>query len=468
MLRARVPLLAAVAAVVLLAVFAEAGRGSGGTYSLPAGNPVVSGTTITSTWANTTLQDLGTEITNSLDRNGRGGMAAPLQHSSGSAAAPSVTFTNDINSGLYLGAAGEVRMSVSTANTQKWTSGLVTTYVPLTVTGLLTTTNLEVTATSDDLTITPTGPNSTALTATGTGTGHGVVATGGSTNGDGVRGTGVSGGAGVRGTGGAVDGKGVVGQGVAAGPGVEGTGGINGIGVVGIGQGTGNAGVKGTGGSPGGVGVLGVAGSAGAAAVQGTSGAYGFLGSGTSAGGSFTGTGSGHGVLAVGAGYGVDAQTASNSTSTVRTTAIRAYNGDILMSATAPLSTTAFSNTLSPKNITKVWGTIALSGGTATVSDGFNITSATISGASSEILTVTFASSFSSTNYAVTFGYTDATAALLDTCLPRVVTKSTGSVTFKFNVAISGGTSVVGTQCNGTGGQLWNGMKLDLAIFGAQ
>lgn len=43
---------------------------SGGTYSLPAGNPVVTGTTISTTWANTTLSDIGTEITNSLPRDG--------------------------------------------------------------------------------------------------------------------------------------------------------------------------------------------------------------------------------------------------------------------------------------------------------------------------------------------------------------------------------------------------------------
>jgi hypothetical protein len=51
---------------------AEASRNSGGTYSLPTGNPVVTGTTITSTWANGTLTDIGTELTNSLDRQGRG------------------------------------------------------------------------------------------------------------------------------------------------------------------------------------------------------------------------------------------------------------------------------------------------------------------------------------------------------------------------------------------------------------
>jgi hypothetical protein len=43
---------------------------SSGTYNLPAGNPVVNGTPISSTWANSTLTDIANEITNSLPRDG--------------------------------------------------------------------------------------------------------------------------------------------------------------------------------------------------------------------------------------------------------------------------------------------------------------------------------------------------------------------------------------------------------------
>ena len=57
---------------------ANATRISAGAYSLPAGNPVVSGSAISSSWANSTLADLSQEITNSLDRQGRGPMLAPL------------------------------------------------------------------------------------------------------------------------------------------------------------------------------------------------------------------------------------------------------------------------------------------------------------------------------------------------------------------------------------------------------
>lgn len=46
-------------------------RNGSGTYSLPAGNPVVSGTTITSTWANTTLNDIASALTGSLAADGQ-------------------------------------------------------------------------------------------------------------------------------------------------------------------------------------------------------------------------------------------------------------------------------------------------------------------------------------------------------------------------------------------------------------
>jgi hypothetical protein len=46
-------------------------RNGSGTYSLPAGNPVVTGTTITSTWANTTLADISNALTGSLASDGQ-------------------------------------------------------------------------------------------------------------------------------------------------------------------------------------------------------------------------------------------------------------------------------------------------------------------------------------------------------------------------------------------------------------
>ena len=46
-------------------------RNGSGTYSLPAGNPVTTGTTISSTWANSTLSDISTALTASLAYDGQ-------------------------------------------------------------------------------------------------------------------------------------------------------------------------------------------------------------------------------------------------------------------------------------------------------------------------------------------------------------------------------------------------------------
>jgi hypothetical protein len=54
---------------------------SSGTYTLPAGNPVTTGTTITSTWANTTLSDIATALTGSVATDGSSPMTGALQMS---------------------------------------------------------------------------------------------------------------------------------------------------------------------------------------------------------------------------------------------------------------------------------------------------------------------------------------------------------------------------------------------------
>lgn len=77
-------------------------RNANGTYSLPGGvNPVVADTYITALWANSTLADMASEITNSLDRNGRGSMLAPLKLYAGSLALPGMTWALETNSGWY-------------------------------------------------------------------------------------------------------------------------------------------------------------------------------------------------------------------------------------------------------------------------------------------------------------------------------------------------------------------------------
>ena len=49
-----------------------------GTMNLPAGNPVVSGTTIADTWANATMPDIASELTNSIPRDGQASPTASL------------------------------------------------------------------------------------------------------------------------------------------------------------------------------------------------------------------------------------------------------------------------------------------------------------------------------------------------------------------------------------------------------
>lgn len=115
-------------------------RNTGGNYSLPTGNPVVSGTTITNTWANGTLGDLASEMTDSLNRSGKGAMLAPLKIVDGTAAAPALTWAADPDSGIYRAGDGDVRMQVDATQTQKWTTTGVTIPVALTASGGITAT----------------------------------------------------------------------------------------------------------------------------------------------------------------------------------------------------------------------------------------------------------------------------------------------------------------------------------------
>ena len=98
-------------------------RDSNGNYVLPAGNPVVSDTTIDSVWANDSMGDIATTLTNSLDRDGKGGMRAPLKMPDSSAALPSFSFTNQTNTGMYRFGDGDLRFSVGGADSLRLTTG---------------------------------------------------------------------------------------------------------------------------------------------------------------------------------------------------------------------------------------------------------------------------------------------------------------------------------------------------------
>jgi hypothetical protein len=57
-------------------------RNGSGTYSLPAGNPVVTGTTIASSWANNTMNDIAAALTGSVASDGQTPMTGNLDANS--------------------------------------------------------------------------------------------------------------------------------------------------------------------------------------------------------------------------------------------------------------------------------------------------------------------------------------------------------------------------------------------------
>ena len=104
-------------------------RAADGTMTLPAGNPVVAGTTASATVHNNTLEDIRAELQDSLSRSGKGGMTAPLPLPDGSAASPAASFTSDTDTGLYrigadnLGVSiGGVKVADLAASLMQWIS----------------------------------------------------------------------------------------------------------------------------------------------------------------------------------------------------------------------------------------------------------------------------------------------------------------------------------------------------------
>jgi hypothetical protein len=113
-------------------------RNGSGTFTLVSGNPVVSGTVIESTWANNTLADIADSITNSLARNGEGGMTAALRLVDGTVSVPGLAFANETGSGVYRAAAGDIGLTVLGSRILRLQAAGAT------VTGTLTTGNLVV------------------------------------------------------------------------------------------------------------------------------------------------------------------------------------------------------------------------------------------------------------------------------------------------------------------------------------
>lgn len=88
-------------------------RDANGNYTLPAGNPVVTNTLITSTWANGTMSDMANEMQDSLSRSGKGGFTAPVGIVDKSGSVPGLNFITEPTSGFKREASEDLRMQVT-------------------------------------------------------------------------------------------------------------------------------------------------------------------------------------------------------------------------------------------------------------------------------------------------------------------------------------------------------------------
>ena len=103
-------------------------RQSNGNYVLP-NSPVVPGTAIEADWANTTMNDLKTALTDSLSRTGQGGMNVPLLFSSGNITAPGIAFVDESNSGMLRAALGDIQITVEGVPTMRFNNGVSSVWV---------------------------------------------------------------------------------------------------------------------------------------------------------------------------------------------------------------------------------------------------------------------------------------------------------------------------------------------------
>lgn len=345
---------------------AVASRNSAGTYSLPTGNPVVTGTTISSSTYNTTNSDLATEITDSLNRSGKGGMLASLKLAAGTLNAPALAWTAETSAGLYRASLNDIRFALGGLTIQKWT-GLGAVFPML--------------ATAEaGVVVTNSTSNGAGTTSTGNGSGAGGVFTGGATGNGGTF------------TGGGTSGIGVSGQGTGSFAGGSFTGGPATSGVIATGGTTSGPGVTGN-------------------------------GTGSGVGGSFTGGATAVGVAATGGGTSAGGALANGTTATggTRQDALTLTNGDLNMSGVAyPTSTTSVTNRLTPAGLPKAWGMINVTGAsTGSVAAGFNVTGVNVATWDSA---VTLGGDMATADYAV--------LAMVQGGGCVTVTKGTGLITF--------------------------------------
>lgn len=76
-------------------------RDGSGNYTLPVGNPVVTGTLITSAWANATMSDVAVQLNNVLTRDGILGPIGPFKLVDGAVATPGLAFNSEPGLGIF-------------------------------------------------------------------------------------------------------------------------------------------------------------------------------------------------------------------------------------------------------------------------------------------------------------------------------------------------------------------------------
>lgn len=99
---------------------------AGGVYTLPAGNPVVTLTVISSAWANTTMSDIALALTGSVPTDGSAAMTGPLRIADGAVGAPGLAFATETTSGLYRIGIGDFGFSIASVKALEITASTLT------------------------------------------------------------------------------------------------------------------------------------------------------------------------------------------------------------------------------------------------------------------------------------------------------------------------------------------------------
>ena len=142
-------------------------RDSSGNYTLPTGNPVITGTVVSSSWANTTMSDIATVLTASLDRSGNGGMLVGFKLTDGTVGAPGLAFTNEPTTGLWRQSANTLGITIGGTNQ--------ITLTPTALTTLGQTVTLGAASSSGNTLIVNAASSAAAVIVFQTGTGNGIT-----------------------------------------------------------------------------------------------------------------------------------------------------------------------------------------------------------------------------------------------------------------------------------------------------